>query len=139
MLIGEYQYTIDEKGRMNFPAKFREEMGAQFIVTRWLDQCLVAFSQDEWQRMAQMLAEKSVVQSSAVQRFLYASAAEVQPDKQGRILLTAALRAHACLKKDITVIGVGSHAEIWDTDAWKKMNESLDSDAIAQAMKEMGF
>lgn len=139
MLIGEYQYTIDEKGRMNFPAKFREEMGVQFIVTRWLDQCLVAFPQEEWERMAQILAQKSVVQSSAVQRFLYASAAEVVPDKQGRILLTAALREHASLKKEVTVIGVGSHAEIWDTDAWHRMNESLDSEAIAQAMKEMGF
>ena len=62
----------------------------------------------------------------------------MQPDKQGRILLTGALRAHAGLKKDVTIIGVGGHAEIWDTAAWKKMNETLDSASIAAAMEELG-
>ncbi len=114
-------------------------MGAEFIVTRWLDDCLVAFPEKEWERVTQMLAEKSVVKSRDVQRFLYASATQVQPDKQGRILLTAALREHAGLKKDVTIIGVGTHAEIWDTGRWNQMNERLDSSSIAAAMEEMGF
>ncbi len=139
MLIGEYNYAIDDKGRLNFPPKFRDQMGAEFIVTRWLDDCLVAFPEKEWERVTQMLAEKSVVKSRDVQRFLYASATQVQPDKQGRILLTAALREHAGLKKDVTIIGVGTHAEIWDTGRWNQMNERLDSSSIAAAMEEMGF
>ena len=138
MLIGEYSYAIDDKGRVNFPPKFRDEMGPQFIVTRWLDNCLVAFPEKEWERVAALLAEKSIVKTSNIQRFLFASAAQVQPDKQGRILLTGALRAHAGLKKDVTIIGVGGHAEIWDTAAWKEMNETLDSASIAAAMEELG-
>lgn len=87
MLIGEYSYAIDDKGRLNFPPKFREAMGGTFIVTRWLDDCLVAFPEDEWERISALLSEKSMVKSRDVQRFLYATAVEASPDKQGRILL----------------------------------------------------
>ncbi len=139
MLIGEYSYAIDDKGRLNFPAKFREEMGDKFIVTRWLDDCLIAFPQAEWQRVSGLLSEKSMVKSRDIQRFLYSKAMEAQPDKQGRILLTANLREHAALEKDVTIIGVGNHAEIWNTDAWQQMNERMESDSIANAMETLDF
>lgn len=139
MLIGEYSYTVDDKGRLNFPPKFREKMGDNIIVTRWLDDCLVAFPQSEWQRISTQLSEKSIVKSRDVQRFLYAGATEALPDKQGRILLPSHLRDHAHITKDVTVIGVGSHAEIWSTDAWNAMNSSLSSDVITTAMEEMDF
>ncbi len=76
MLLGEYNYAVDNKGRLNFPAKFRENMGDTFIVTQWLDNCLVAFPQEEWERMYALLYEKSMVKSRDVQRFLYANACE---------------------------------------------------------------
>lgn len=139
MLMGEYSYALDDKGRLTLPPKFREALGAPFIVTRWLDSCLVAFSQAEWERIAALLAEKSIVKSRDIQRFLYAGAMEAQPDKQGRILLTAALRKHARLEKDVNVIGVGSHVEIWDADTWQKKSESLCSGPIAAAMEELEF
>ena len=161
MLIGEYSYAIDDKGRLNFPPKFREAMGGTFIVTRWLDDCLVAFPEDEWERISALLSEKSMVKSRDVQRFLYATAVEASPlsskqardwihvmlsgaykeipDKQGRILLPANLRQHAKLEKDVTVIGVGRHAEIWNTQAWQQMNERLRSGPIAAAMEELEF
>lgn len=139
MLIGEYSYTVDEKGRLNFPPKFREKMGDNIIVTRWLDDCLVAFPESEWNRISTLLSEKSIVKSRDVQRFLYAGAAEAQPDKQGRILLPSHLRDHARIEKDVTVIGVGAHAEIWSTQAWKDMNGRLSSETIATAMEEMDF
>ena len=135
MLIGEYSYAIDDKGRLNFPPKFREAMGGTFIVTRWLDDCLVAFPEDEWERISALLSEKSMVKSRDVQRFLYATAVEASPDKQGRILLPANLRQHAKLEKDVTVIGVGRHAEIWNTQAWQQMNERLRSGPIAAAIE----
>ena len=116
MLIGEYSYAIDDKGRLNFPPKFREAMGGTFIVTRWLDDCLVAFPEDEWERISALLSEKSMVKSRDVQRFLYAK-----------------------LEKDVTVIGVGRHAEIWNTQAWQQMNERLRSGPIAAAMEELEF
>ena len=88
MLLGEYNYAVDSKGRLNFPAKFREKMGQTFIVTKWLDNCLVAFPQEEWERMDALLEEKGMLKPRQVKRFLYAYACEVEPDKQGRILLS---------------------------------------------------
>lgn len=139
MLIGEYSYALDEKGRLTFPPRFREALGETFIVTRWLDSCLVAFPQAEWERISALLSEKSMVKSRDIQRFLYAGAMEAQPDRQGRILLTAVLRRHAHLEKDVTVIGVGGHAEIWSTPAWQQKSESLRAGPIAAAMEELEF
>ncbi|NLW78309.1 MAG: division/cell wall cluster transcriptional repressor MraZ [Ruminococcaceae bacterium] len=139
MLIGEHRCLVDDKGRLNFPARLRDGMGASFIVTRWLDDCLVAFPAQEWDRIAEMLAEKSVVKSRDVQRFLYSGAEEVAPDKQGRILVPGHLRQHATLDKEVVVVGVGRHAEIWDAAAWDAMGERLSSDAVAAAMEEMGL
>lgn len=139
MLIGEYHCAMDDKGRLNFPAKFREEMGDEFIVTRWLDDCLVAFPAQEWDRISSLLAEKSIVKSRNLQRFLYAGASEAKPDKQGRILVPPPLREHANLEKDIVVAGVGRHVEIWSAAGWDKMAEQLDSQAMALAMEELDF
>ena len=139
MLMGEYNYAVDEKGRLNFPAKFREEMGQTFTVTRWLDGCLVAFPARSMERMVALIEEKSIVKSRQLKRILYGNAVAVQPDKQGRILLPANLRDHAHLQKDVTIIGAGTYAEIWDTAAWQRLNEEFDSDAIEAAMEEMGL
>lgn len=139
MLIGKYDYTIDDKGRMNFPPKFREALGSTFIITRWLDDCLVAFPETEWERISQMLTDKSMVRTRDVQRFLYASAIEAETDKQGRIRIPAHLREHAGLEKEVTVIGVGGHAEIWSTKAWQEKSEQLSSGPIAAAMEELEF
>ncbi len=139
MLMGEYSYAIDETGRLGFPPKFREEMGGSFIVTRWLDDCLIAFSSGEWERISALLSEKSMVRSRDVQRFLYSGATQAVPDRQGRILLPANLRRHAGLEKDVAVIGVGNHAEIWDARAWQEKNESLRGGPIAAIMEELEF
>ncbi len=139
MLMGEYSYAIDEKGRLGFPPKFREEMGSAFIVTRWLDDCLIAFSPSEWERISALLSEKSMVKARDVQRFLYSGATQAVPDKQGRILLPANLREHAGLEKDVAVIGVGNHAEIWDARAWQEKNASLRAGPIAAIMEELEF
>lgn len=140
MLFGEHRCMLDDKGRVNFPARFRDEMGDSFIVTRWLDDCLVAFPEAEWERISGLLAEKSVVKSRDVQRFLYAGAAEATPDKQGRILIPPPLREHAQLQKEVVVIGVGRHAEIWDAESWRRrMDEKLDSATIETAMEELDF
>ncbi len=141
MLMGEYNYSIDDKGRMNFPAKFREEMGSTFVVTRWLDHCLVAFPMQEFEKMADSFSQRSMAKSRDIQRFLFSAAEEVKPDKQGRILLPAVLRKHAGLTKDVTIIGNRNHAEIWDTAAWEAYNQQLlENDAdLAAAMEELEF
>lgn len=139
MLIGEYSYALDEKGRINFPSKFREEMGARFYVTRWLDDCCIAFPEQELERITQLLSEKSMVKSRNVARFIYSGAALVEPDKQGRILLPPVLRTHAGLDRDVVVIGVGGHAEIWSAERWQAMQDEMRSGPIASAMEEMEF
>ena len=141
MLMGEYRYTIDAKGRLNFPARFREEMGESFVVTRWLDHCLVAFPMEEFERVADAFAQKGMAKSRDIQRLLFAAAEEVHPDKQGRILLPAALRQHAGLDKEVTIIGNRNHAELWDTAAWDAYNQQLAENTadLAATMEELGL
>lgn len=139
MLVGQYDYAIDAKGRLNFPARFREAMGQTFIVTRWLDHCLAAFPAAQFEKIAEKIEEKGLVKGRKVTRMLYSSAVEVTPDKQGRILLEPVLRSHAGLQKEVTVIGVGSYAEIWDTAAWQKKQASLSGADIEAAMEELDF
>ena len=104
MLVGQYDYAIDAKGRLNFPAKFRDAMGETFIVTRWLDHCLAAFPSDEFEKVAAKIEEKGLVKGRNVSRMLYSSAVEVTPDKQGRIQLPAPLRQSAYLDHERPVI-----------------------------------
>ncbi len=137
MLMGEYNYAIDEKGRLNFPARFREQMGQVFVITRWMDNCLVAFPESEWQLICEKLQGKSMVKTREIQRFLFAMATEVTPDKQGRVLISPSLRTHAGLQKDVTIIGVGKHAEIWDTAASQEKQAGFGSEQLEVAMEEL--
>ena len=130
MLVGQYDYAIDAKGRLNFPARFRDAMGETFIVTRWLDHCLAAFPAEEFEKVAAKIEEKGLVKGRKVSRMLYASAVEVTPDKQGRIQLPAKLREYAGLDHDVTIIGSRSFAEIWNTEAWNASQETSDEDEV---------
>ncbi len=139
MLYGEYGCALDEKGRLNFPAKLREEMGETFWITRWLDGCLVAFPNREWENVAAIFEEKSLVKSRKLKRQMYSGAGEVTPDKQGRVLIPPTLRTAIGLGKDAVVIGVGRYAEIWDARAWEEESGSFDSESMEAAMEELGF
>ncbi len=137
MLTGEYNHNIDPKGRMIFPSRLREELGERFYITRWLDDCLVVFSEEEWQAMCDKIKQQPIGRSRDVQRFLFANATIVEPDKQGRILIPANLRARAGLEKDVVVIGVLNRAEIWDKERWEKVNDSITSDMLDEKMREL--
>ena len=140
MLVGQYDYAIDAKGRLNFPARFRDAMGETFIVTRWLDHCLAAFPAEEFEKVAAKIEEKGLVKGRKVSRMLYASAVEVSPDKQGRIQLPAKLREYAGLTRDVVVIGSFDRAEIWDAGRWAALeSEAFDSGELESAMAEMGL
>ena len=139
MLVGQYDYAIDAKGRLNFPAKFRDAMGETFIVTRWLDHCLAAFPSDEFEKVAAKIEEKGLVKGRSVSRMLYSSAVEVTPDKQGRIQLTPRLLAHAGLEKDVTVVGMGRYAEIWNTAVWDERESAGEDGALEQAIRLMNI
>ncbi len=134
MLIGEYQHNIDAKGRVIVPAKFREDLGEHFYVTKGLDGCLFVLSAAEWKRLQDKISAMPISKSRGLQRFFFSGAAEVEPDKQGRILLPQHLREHAGLEKDVTVIGASSRAEIWDSARWNTFNSGLTEESIAEAM-----
>ena len=139
MYIGEYFHSLDEKGRVNFPAKLREELGDQFEITTGLDGCLAAYSMPEWEKISEVVAGLPKAKARDLKRFMFSSASVVTADKQGRVVVTPTLRAFAKIEKDIAVIGASDHVEIWDKDTWIERSSSMDSDAIAEAMDELGF
>ena len=115
MLIGEYHHSIDEKGRLIIPSKFREEIGTSFVVTRGLDGCLFVYSLVEWERIVAKLKKLPFTKKDArtFTRFFLASATVCQFDKQGRINLVNSLIEYAELKKECAIIGVNDRLEIW--------------------------
>ena len=139
MYIGEYFHSLDEKGRVNFPAKLRKELGDQFVITKGLDGCLAAYSMPEWEKISEVVAGLPKAKARDLKRFMFSSASVVTADKQGRVVVTPTLRAFAKIEKDIAVIGASDHVEIWDKDTWIERSSSMDSDAIAEAMDELGF
>ena len=139
MLIGQFEHTLDAKGRINFPAKFREDMGNRFILTKGLDNCIAVYSLEEWERWEKKLSALPDSKSRQLKRFFFASATDVEPDKQGRIVLPSVLRDYAGLEKDVVVIGASDRAEIWDARRWAADNADLTSDQMAELMDSLNF
>lgn len=139
VLIGEYTHTIDPKGRVNFPAKLLRHFGERFIVTKGLDNSLFVYSLEEWSILEAKINAMPMSKARALQRFLFAGAVEIEPDKQGRILIPQNLRDFAGLQKDVMIIGASNRAEIWDKNAYEAASEELTADMVADAMDELGF
>ncbi len=141
MFMGEYNHTVDEKGRLIIPSKFREELGDSFVVTKGLDGCLFVYPEDEWKVLEDKLRALPLTNKDAraFARYMLAGAAEVEPDKQGRILIPQVLRAFAELDKDVVLIGVASRVEIWNKDKWNNASFADDMDEIAEKMADLGI
>lgn len=143
MFIGEYSHTIDVKGRLAMPAKFRAKLQRGAVVTRGLDSCLFVFSAAEWKKFAEQVVSAPLTKanSRAFSRFLLAGAVEAEFDKQGRILIPEYLRAHAGLSKKTVVAGLGSRIEIWDDAAWQKYSKVTEKNSvsIAEELSELGI
>lgn len=139
--IGEYYHSVDVKGRMNIPVKFRELLGDSFVVTRGLDKCLSIYPTEAFQAFAQKLQSLPISDKNARQfvRFFLSGAIECELDKQGRILIPQSLRMYADISKDVVVTGNGSTIEIWDSNLWNDYNNTIDPDAIADSMVELGI
>ncbi len=136
---GEYQHTLDAKGRLFIPAKLREQLGDNFVVTKGLDDCLFVYPQEAWEELEQKIRQLPMSKSRSLQRFFLSSAADVTVDRQGRIVIPPVLRSYAKLERDVVVIGVGERAELWGARRWNAYTDDLDSESIAQAMEELGF
>jgi MraZ protein len=139
-LMGTYYHNIDAKGRLSFPNKLREQLGAAFYVTKALDQpCLTVYSEAEWERLAAKVAQLPEAKGGQLRRFLFSGAGLLTPDKQGRVLVPQDLRHFAGLEKDVVVIGADNKAEIWDQSRWEEMQERFDLPKMLETLEELGF
>lgn len=141
MFMGEYNHAIDTKGRLIIPAKFRESLGDEFVVTKGLDGCLFVYPITEWKAFEEKLRTLPLTNKDArkFSRFFLAGAATCDVDKQGRILVPAVLREFAQLEKDVVLVGVLSRIEIWSKAKWEDTNVYDNMDDIAEHMEELGL
>ncbi|MFH1789876.1 MAG: division/cell wall cluster transcriptional repressor MraZ [bacterium] len=143
MFIGEYSHTLDSKGRLAVPIKFRQKLKKGAVVTRGLDNCLFLYEKIEWLKLAEKLASLPISQSKAraFARLMLAGAMDVSPDSQGRINLPEYLRKFAHLKKTTIVAGLYNRLEIWDQNIWEKYKSETESQSneIAEKMAELGI
>ncbi len=141
MLIGEYEHSLDVKGRIIMPAKFRDDIGDKFIVTKGLDGCLFAFSKEEWTKFEEKLSILPISNKDAraFTRFFFAGAIDCELDKQGRFLISSNLREFAGFTKDVVIVGMNSRIEIWSKEKWEDCNDNLSADDIAEKMEMLGI
>lgn len=142
MFIGEFNHNIDAKGRAIVPAKFREELGERFIVTKGMDGCLFLYTMPAWEAYVEKLSKLPTTNSNARRfvRIVTAGASECEPDGNGRIMIPANLREFAGITKEIVTIGANDRVEIWDKQRWIDYNGDgdFDDDMIA-SMAEFGI
>jgi MraZ protein len=132
MLLGEYEHTLDDKNRLTLPAKFRTAFAGGVVVTRGMDGCLYAYRREDWDSLVRTrlaLLDPLSKQGRRMQRFFFSGAAEVEPDRQGRVMIPSALIEHAGLGRELVVAGVRDHLEIWDRAAWRKELKEVEGSA----------
>ena len=143
MFLGEYQHSLDNKGRITIPARFGEELGETFIVTKGLDNCLFVYPLSEWKTVEQNLKSLPFTRGDvrAFVRFFFAGACECETDKQGRILVPASLREYAGIDKEVVIIGVGNRVEIWSEQLWREyaQNAGASYEEISEKLVELGI
>lgn len=143
MFIGEHQHTLDEKGRIIIPSKFRADLGLEFVMTKGLDNCLFIYPKSEWEILEAKLKTLPLTSKDAraFVRFFFSGASESTLDKQGRVLIPSNLREHSRLDKDAVIIGVSTRIEIWSKDHWNNYidEDNLSYESIAESMAELGI
>lgn len=139
MFMGEYRHTMDPKGRLTVPSRFRELLGAEFVVTRGLDGCLFVYPMDSWGVYVEELKKLPLTDKNArlFTRFIIAGATTCELDRQGRILLLVTLREFAGIEKDVLLAGMLDHIEIWNEEHWKENVDFSDMDAIASHLNDL--
>ncbi len=139
MLTGEYQHSMDPKGRVTVPARFREELGQRFYVMIGADGCLNLLSEEQVEIATAKIKELPPKQAKLLLRKTFGQAAEVEPDRQGRILIPEKLREHAGLTKDVTLVGASTRAELWDTERWQAYNDAQSPEDVEELMNLIIF
>lgn len=141
MFMGEYNHTIDAKGRLIIPSKFREALGNEFVLTKGLDGCLFVFPMKEWEAFEEKLRSLPLIDKNArkFSRFFLAGASTCELDKQGRILVPGTLREFAQMDKEVVLTGMLDRIEVWSKEQWLENNAYDDMDDIAGSMQELGL
>ncbi len=143
MLLGEFEHTIDDKGRITVPAKYRGRLAAGLVVTKGVDSCLWLFPVDTWAEVAQKVQALPLTDPKAreFRRQVFASAVDSVPDKQGRVILPPYLRQHADLDKQAVILGLFNHCEIWNPERWRERQERIDDnpDGRAELFASLGI
>ncbi len=145
MFLGNYEHSIDSKGRLAVPVRFREELGQTFYVTRWLDKCLTLYSPPEFERIAAQISNLSMADPTTrnLRRIFFSEASQVEVDKQGRINIPARLRQFADMgeaEAQVIVVGQNTYIEIWAADLWEKVQNDVEENvgSIADQLAKMG-
>ena len=139
MLLGTYKHSIDDKGRISVPAKFRSDLGERFVVSNGLDGCIFLFPKDEWERLDRSIRQLSFKESRKLTRYFYSNAGEVEIDAQGRICIPPALREAAGLKGASVVIGASNRVEIWNLKNWQNYSTTVEQDDIIDLLDKINF
>lgn len=143
MFLGEYEHTLDDKGRLTLPARFREAFAGGCVVTRGMDGCLVVYTREAWDRFVSVRLEgldPFSREARQMARFLFSGAAEAEPDRQGRVMIPPVLVGHAKLDREVVVAGVRDHVEIWDRATWRAHLEDVEGSAelVAERLAAQG-
>ena len=139
MLLGEYNYNLDAKGRVFVPAKLRDELGEVFVIAKSMDKCVAVYSAAMWERYVEKLNALPEMRARFIRRFVYSSAAEASCDAQGRVVLPQGLREHAGLEKELVIIGAGDHVEIWNVESWNEYMSAESTEGMVETLMEFGF
>lgn len=143
MFLGEFEHSIDSKGRLTIPAKFKEQLAGGIVVTRGLDGCLWAFSREEWQQVSERITSLPMANTEARRftRFMFSSASESIPDRNGRVIIPQKLLQHANIDRDVVVAGVMNKIEIWNPARWQEEQSKVteDPESLAAQLADLGI
>jgi MraZ protein len=141
MFLGEYNHTIDDKGRLTIPAKFRGELAAGLVVTRGFDQNLMIFPLDEWQDMAERIISRPLGDEDvrSFRRRIFSGAIDLSPDRQGRIVLPTYLREFAAIDGEVVVAGMYNYVEVWGVGAWRSVRENIENSGDEARWDDLGI
>ena len=142
MFTGEFRHTVDDKGRLAVPIRFRPDLAQGAVVSKWIDGCLALFPRVEWDEFAEKTAALPVTDIGArtFQRFLFGAAFEIELDRQGRLVVPAVLREFAGLESDVVVVGQRNHLEFWSPESWHTFSKQMDQpEVLAEHLQGLGI
>lgn len=141
MFLGEFIHSIDDKGRLTIPARFRGDLAAGLVVTRGFDRNLMIYSLTEWERLAEEIMSRPISDARVrdFRRRVFAGAVDLEPDRQGRVLLPPYLREFATLNGEVVVVGMYNYIELWDTGVWAQVRENIEESDDAERWANLGF